>query len=82
MLVMNFSFVPPDRIHPDQGFIEIYQRVSRDGSSDLLELEHHSAYAEMQVGESIEMSETWYIYDYPGAKSISAYLAYFYKLTN
>jgi hypothetical protein len=82
MMVMNFPYESEEKIHPDESFVEVYQMITSDGSGDLLELEHHSAYTRLQPGESFELSETWNVYDYPGDPDLSEYLAYFSKLTN
>ena len=52
MLVMFFDFVARDKVHPEQGFVEVYKSLSASGADDLLELEHHSAYVLLQPGES------------------------------
>jgi hypothetical protein len=80
MLVMDFPFEPRERIHPDESFVEVYQMITSDGAGDLLELEHHSTYTELQPGESFESTETWNVYDYPGKQDLTAYLDYFRKV--
>lgn len=66
MLVMSFDYVEPQEVHPEQGFIEIYKRVTASGRGDLLELEHHSAYLTLQPGESHELRESWDLHEYSG----------------
>lgn len=58
-LVIGFDKVPPEKIHPEQALVEVYNKVSTDGKSNLLELEHHSAYKTIQPGGVLDMKETW-----------------------
>lgn len=76
MLIMDFKKVPPDQIHPDQAFVEIYKQITRDGKDDLLELEHHSAHVTLQPGENHTLSETWSIYDYHGRDEIPDFIVF------
>jgi hypothetical protein len=58
-LSINFDLLPPEKIHPDQALIEVYNSISATGSGNLLELEHHSAYKTLEPGESMTLSEVW-----------------------
>jgi hypothetical protein len=58
-LIIEFDKVPKDKIHPEQALVEVYNCVSANGETDLLELEHHSAYQEINQGETITLTETW-----------------------
>jgi hypothetical protein len=59
--VMNVRFELENReaIHPEQGHVEVYNCISVDEKSNLLELEHHSAYKTLKPGERMEMKEVW-----------------------
>jgi hypothetical protein len=80
MLVMWFDFVEQEQIHPDQGFVEIYKKITTSGSGDLLELEHHSAYTTLQPGESFSLSEKWSVHDCPAGQELKDYLGFYNKM--
>lgn len=58
-LTIEFDVVPREKIHPEQGLVEVYNKVSTDGKSNLLELEHHSAYETIPPGGALYMRESW-----------------------
>lgn len=58
-LQLNFERVAKDEIHPEQALVEVYNCISANGQADLLELEHHSAYASIKPGKSIHLKEQW-----------------------
>jgi hypothetical protein len=58
-LIIKFDKVQREMIHPDQALVEVYNCVSSNGETNLLELEHHSAYKEIAPGEKITLTETW-----------------------
>jgi uncharacterized protein DUF4380 len=64
------------RIHPDQAFIEIYQRVTPSGEEGILELEFHSAYTEIKQGEKIEFKESWKLLPYNGKDTAEEQINY------
>jgi len=77
-LLMEFDSVDKNKIHPDQGFIEIYSAVSSKEEDCLLELEHHSAYKTLKPRETISLTETWSLYEYTEPKDLRDYYS-FYK---
>jgi len=60
-MVVKFDLIDQKLIHPEQAMVEVYNCISPDGKSDILELEHHSAFKTLQPGESMELSEIWEI---------------------
>ena len=46
-------------IHPEQGLVEIYNHTEHGEGNDLLEVEYHSPYKTLQVGESMSSWEVW-----------------------
>jgi hypothetical protein len=58
-LIIEFDKVPRGKIHPEQALVEVYNCVSANGETDLLELEHHSAYQKIKPGETIMLTEKW-----------------------
>lgn len=59
LLQITFDKVPNHKIHPEQGFVEIYNLIAHDASLNLLELEHHGPYTAIEPGSSLFHSETW-----------------------
>ena len=80
MVVMSFEYVEPERIHPDQGFVEIYKLITRSGEEDLLELEHHSAFTTLQPGESFSMTEKWSVHDYKGNGEMKDHIEFYNQI--
>lgn len=60
-LKIEFEKVPFENIHPEQALVEVYNCVSASGITNVLELEHHSAYQTLKPGEEIYLIETWSI---------------------
>ncbi|MBN1674158.1 MAG: DUF4380 domain-containing protein [Kiritimatiellae bacterium] len=77
-LLIRFSPVPKDRIHPDQGQIEIFNSVrNRDGEvTSLLELEMHSPFRSLAPGETITVQQIWEVIPYYGRQSDRARTAF------
>ncbi len=71
---ISFDKVAPERIHPDQAPVEIYNLVS--ASETLLELEVHGAYQVMLPDQSIQMTETWQVFPYEGENTTEAHIAF------
>lgn len=61
LLLIEFEKVPLEAIHPEQAWVEVYNSVDQSGISNLLELEHHSAYRTLKPGEEMVLQETWRI---------------------
>ncbi len=80
LLVMSFETVEKDKIHPDHGFVEIYKMISKSGRSDLLELEHHSAFKTLQPGESFTVAEQWTIHAYKEGQEIQDDIEYYKQI--
>ena len=69
-----------DPIHPDQGFVEIYKLITSSGAGELLELEHHSAFIDLQPGESFSMTERWAVHDCGAGEELRDYLRFYKKI--
>jgi hypothetical protein len=61
LMVVKFDLVDRKLIHPEQGLVEVYNCISPKGESNILELEHHSAFKTLAPNESMELTETWEI---------------------
>lgn len=68
-LIIRSEKIDMQRIHPEQGRIEIYVENSADKAKDLQELEMHFAYEKIAPGASIQASETWELIPDPGDKN-------------
>ena len=83
LLIIEFASEDAGKIHPEQALVEIYLRRTPGGEEDLLELEHHSAYRELNPGESMTLSETWTLLPYDGEETtehlIDHYMNNIYK---
>lgn len=56
-----FELHKKEEIHPAQGLVEIYNHTEHGNDNDLLEIEYHSPYKQLQVGESMSSWEVWKI---------------------
>jgi hypothetical protein len=70
--------VPPERLHPEQAFIEMYRGAGRGG--DILELEMHGPYETLVPGASMQFEETWELLDYDGPPEAEARVAFLGRL--
>lgn len=82
MLVMEFDYVEQDHIHTEQGFVEVYKMQTPGGKEDLLELEHHSAYVNLQAGDSHMLKEVWSVHDYSGEMEAEEAVNYYNRLNH
>lgn len=48
-----------EEIHPAQGLVEIYNHTEHGEGNDLLEVEYHSPYKKLAVGEKMSAWEVW-----------------------
>jgi hypothetical protein len=74
------AVVPKARLHPQAGFIEVYQATTAPGNRDqdpgLLELEMHGPYVTLQPGEATSFTETWQVLPYTGPDTDAAHTAF------
>ncbi len=77
LFVIEFPLQNRDRIHPQQGQVELYLDYNPGAPDDgLLELEVHSPYQQLNPGDSMSASETWRAWTYDGDDSVTAQLAF------
>ncbi len=50
-----------EEIHPEQGLVEVYNHTEHCDGNDLLEVEYHSPYKQLAVGEEMSSWEVWKI---------------------
>ncbi|MBR4689649.1 MAG: DUF4380 domain-containing protein [Bacteroidales bacterium] len=56
-----FDLHTKEQIHPEQGLVEIYNHTEHGEGNDLLEIEYHSPYTTLAVGEQMQSWEVWHI---------------------
>jgi len=76
LFIVEFELLPKAAIHPDQGQVEIYlKRTAQNQADNVLELEIHGEYQRLAPGESLQLSEQWYLYPWQGGESSARQLA-------
>ena len=80
-LLIHFELEPLERIHPDQGQVELYLDW-KPGQDDpgLMELEVHGPYATLAPGESTIAHEWWVVRRYEGPDRRDAQLAFLQRM--
>lgn len=73
LFIKRTRYVDAGSIAPDQGGIEIYQKIDPKGGEGILELEFHGPYRTLNPGEIMEFTETWWLIPYHGEKGEAAY---------
>lgn len=77
MLLLRFDHQPRERIHPQQGQVELYLDAPADGAAGgLLELEVHAPYRTLVPGARMQAGEQWTLLRYPGADNVQAQRAF------
>ncbi len=66
-LRIRFPLYPPEKTHPQQGMVELYDHTSLDRHDALMELEYHGPYKTLQPGEHFKTWERWTVYRYRGS---------------
>ncbi|MEK7765212.1 MAG: DUF4380 domain-containing protein [bacterium] len=59
VFVKRLNVTPAAQAAPDQAPVEIFQNVTRDPKTSLLELEAHGAYTALAPNEEMAFEETW-----------------------
>jgi len=73
LFLIRFDHQPRERIHPEQGQIELYlDAPARTPADGLLEMEVHAPYRELQPAERMQASERWTLLRYDGADDVAA----------
>lgn len=72
---ISFEMFSREDIHPEQGLVEVYNRFKPD-NDNLLELEHHTKYVQLQPGEKLRGTTHWSIREYKGENTIDEQIKY------
>lgn len=79
--LIHFEHEPLERIHPDQGQVELYlQWQPGQADTGLLELEVHGPFATLEPGASTTASEWWVVRRYDGPDRRDAQLAFLQRM--
>ena len=76
LFIKQTKYPKEGKIHPDQAFIEIYQKITPSGKNGILELEFHGAYRKIKLGETIEFNEKWQLLPYNGKNTVDEHIKY------
>jgi Domain of unknown function (DUF4380) len=80
LLRLQAELVPPERLHPEQAFVELYRGAGADPASDILELEMHGPYVRVGPGESMRFEQTAEVLDYVGAPTAESHVVFLKSL--
>ena len=73
LLLIRFDHQPRERIHPEQGQVELYlDAASRAPGEGLMEMEVHAPYRQLAPGERMQAGERWTLLRYDGADQPAA----------
>lgn len=79
--VIHFEHHPLERIHPDQGQVEVYLDWRPDPTySSLMELEVHAPYTTLEPGASTSAREWWFVRRYDGPDRRDAQVAFLQRM--
>lgn len=59
LFVKKSEIVPPEKIHPDHAFVEIFKNIDMNPADSLTEIEMHGEYRTLMPGESMSFEESW-----------------------
>jgi Domain of unknown function (DUF4380) len=76
LLRLQAELVPPENLHPEQAFVELYRGAGADPGSDILELEMHGPYVRLGPGESMRFEQTAEVQDYDGTPNPERHVAF------
>ena len=77
VFLIRFEHQPRERIHPEQGQVELYlDAASRAPAEGLLEMEVHAPYRQLKPGERMQASERWTLLRYDGPDDVRAQRAF------
>jgi hypothetical protein len=73
MLLIRFEHQPRERIHPEQGQVELYlDAPSYARAQGLMEMEVHAPYRQLAPGERMRAAERWTLLRYDGPDELKA----------
>jgi hypothetical protein len=75
LLLVRAPVVPPEGLHPEQAFVEVYRGAGETPADDILELEMHGAYETLPPGGTMSFEQTFEVLDYHGKPDVAGHLA-------
>lgn len=73
VLVIRFAHQPRERIHPEQGQVELYvDAPAGDAAAGLLEMEVHAPYRQLAPKAAMQAAERWTLLRYDGPDEAGA----------
>ncbi|WP_374011811.1 DUF4380 domain-containing protein [Pseudoxanthomonas koreensis] len=79
--LIHFEHQPLERIHPDQGQIELYlDWQPQQADTGLMELEVHAPYVTLEPGASVTAREWWVVRRYDGPDRRDAQVAFLQRM--
>lgn len=76
LFVIRFPRHLRERIHPEQGQVELYLDDQSEAGKGLLEMELHSPYLTLKPGEAMHATEWWTVLHYDGPDTREAHVAF------
>jgi hypothetical protein len=82
VLLIHFEHQPAERIHPEQGQVELYLewQAGREDEAGLMELEVHAPYQTLAPGQTVSAREWWVVRPYDGPDRRDAQVAFLRRL--
>lgn len=81
VFIIRFAHQPRERIHPEQGQVELYLDHGDDVAAGLLEMEVHAPLRTLAPGETMQATERWTVLRYDGEDSDAARIAFLCERT-
>lgn len=83
VFIIQFPLWAREKIHPEQGQVEIYHSYNRDHKNGgMLEMELHAPYTALKPGEKIYALERWTVLPYGGRNMRADHIAFLTKLAD
>lgn len=83
VFIIQFPLWTREKIHPEQGQVEIYHSYNRDHKSGgTLEMELHAPYTALKPGEKMTAVERWTVLPYDGKNKRADQIAFLAKLAD
>jgi hypothetical protein len=78
LLLLQAAVVPPEELHPEQAFVEIYRGAGE--GHDILELEMHGPYETLAPGASMTFEQVLELVPYEGPQTPEGHRAFLARL--
>lgn len=83
IFLIQFPLHAREKIHPEQGQVEIYHAYQRNGKNGgMLEMEVHAPYVTLKPGEQMQALERWTVLPYNGNNTRADHIAFLKQLAS